>query len=99
MKKLVKTVRVGSTLAGRKVAVMSAKDRILKIVHQHQKTPDLVSIRDLAKKLKMKQRDVLEAAQDLELNVNVGFGVVGGGTYKHERIGDYTLEDLDAPYS
>jgi hypothetical protein len=42
----------------------------------------------------MKQKDVLQECEGLDLNINVGIGSYGG-IYEFDNIGDYTIEDLN----
>ena len=50
-------------------------------------------IRYLARRLHIKQCDVLQLCEDLDLNVNIGIQC-GNGIGEFDRIGDYTVEDL-----
>jgi hypothetical protein len=56
-----------------------------------------ISIRDCAKKLKIRQRDILKEVEDGladEVCLNVADGVQGVGYRKRDHVGDYTLEWL-----
>ncbi len=44
----------------------------------------------------MSQQSVVDALEcDERVCMNVGIGVVGGGTFEHELIGDYNFEWMD----
>jgi hypothetical protein len=66
---------------------------LVRIVRQRQDDP--ISIRELAKRLRVKQRDVLSACEDNDMCINVGIGIQGAGYAEHDNIGDYTIEDLN----
>jgi len=67
-------------------------DPLVRIVRQRQDDP--ISIRDLAKRLRVRQRDVLTECEDQDLCINVAIGIQGAGYAEHDNIGDYTVEDL-----
>jgi len=64
------------------------------IVRERQDDP--ISIRELAKKLRMSQKAVLQACEDEDLNINIGFMTTGinPGYGEFDSIGDFTIEDL-----
>ena len=72
---------------------MNAK-KLTNLCLQRQSTPNLLTIREAAKKLRAKQSKILELAEDLGYCVNVGLRV-GSGIWTHENIGDYELEILN----
>lgn len=78
---------------------MNAKkeERLVRIVRREQEDPKKgpPEIRRLARLLGERQRDVLQTCEDLDLCVNVGIAVAGYGSAEFDRIGDYTVEDLD----
>lgn len=69
-------------------------DKLISIVRQRQDDP--ISIRELARKMRLRQKDVLQACEDEDLNINIGVMVtgMGCGTAVFDNIGDYTIEDL-----
>lgn len=71
---------------------------ILNKVREYQETPDLITIRELAKKSKLSQKKILQICEDMDLCINVAIGVFGcgSGIYEHDNIGDYSIEDLTA---
>ncbi len=66
-------------------------DRLVRLVREYQDNGDAITIRELARKLRMKQRDVLDDCHDFNINIGLMCPV---GIYEHERIGEYTVEDL-----
>jgi hypothetical protein len=65
--------------------------KLIRLVRENQDDP--ISIRKLAKKLRMKQSEVLEECYDNDLNVNIGI-ISGNGYGVFDAIGDYNIEDL-----
>lgn len=65
------------------------KARVVRLVRANQ----LITIRDLARKLGTSQAKALEQCEEEGLNVNIGIRV-GNRIGEHDRIGDYTVEDL-----
>lgn len=63
-----------------------------------QETPDLLTVREAARKFRVRQSKILEIAEDLDYCVNVGLRV-GNGIWKHENIGDYELEILNKDFT
>ncbi len=54
------------------------------------------TVRELARRYRMSQQSVVDALEcDERVCMNVGIGVVGGGTFEHELIGDYNFEWMD----
>lgn len=76
---------------------MTTEERVLKYVIRVNRDGTLPVLRDCAKSLRMKQEEVLDAAENLEadgdLSIGVGIGNYGGACV-FERIGDYLLEPL-----
>lgn len=71
-------------------------DKILSLVHEHQKIGSLITTKELSEKTKLTQKDVISIAEDLGLNINVGFSNhFGIGSLKKSN---YTFEDLNLPY-
>lgn len=66
---------------------------VLNVVREWQMKGSPASVRYIARRLGISQALVLEAAEDLELNVNIGI-CVNGRVGVFDRKGDYTLEDL-----
>lgn len=79
---------------------MDIDTRTVRIVRKVQATkPDLVTIKNLARRLGVKQSEALQLCEDNGLNVNVGFMVTGfNGMAMFHTIGEYSVEDLNAPY-
>jgi hypothetical protein len=69
---------------------------ILQIIRERQNDLELEppSIRYLARRLKTTHRKMLDACEDADLNINVGFSC-GNGVYVEKYIGDYTVENLN----
>jgi hypothetical protein len=65
---------------------------LLAMVHERQQTPNPLTLREAAKRLRMTQKDVYTLAEDCGLTINVAIGIAGVG-YSRSRLGDYTLED------
>ena len=54
---------------------------------------ELPTVRQVARRFKMRQEEVLTLIEDTEgLGVNIGVRVSGGGCWVEEKIGDYTVE-------
>lgn len=53
-----------------------------------------VTIRRIAKRFGIKQDLVIQVVEDVELNLNVGWGTASGYIYD-ERQGDWTVENLN----
>ena len=73
---------------------MTFKQRVTQYVYNYEpkNNQNLPTIRDVAKKFRMKQANVLYLIEDIdELEYNVGFAV-GSGHYEYPMIGDYTVE-------
>ena len=64
------------------------------IVRDRQDDP--ISIRELAKKLRRPQKEVLQECEDEDLNINIGVMTTGCGCgiAEFDCIGDFTIEDL-----
>jgi hypothetical protein len=67
-------------------------DKMISLVRERQDDP--ISIRELAIKLRVGQKDILEECEAEGLNINIGFMIEGAGHALHDRIGDYSIEDL-----
>lgn len=70
-------------------------DELLRLIKEAGATT--ISIRDCAKKLEIRQRDILRTVEDGladEVCLNIADGVQGVGYRKRDHIGDYTLEWL-----
>jgi len=78
------------------VAYTDTQKALLSLVRQRQKTSALITVKEAAKKINCSMDKVIEAAEDMYLNINVGVGCNGGHgeLEKHQ----YTIEDLNAPY-
>ena len=68
--------------------------KLINLVRQSQNAGALPEVRYLARRLRMPQKEVIDLADDAGLNVNVGWWV-NGDYWEEERIGDYTIEDLN----
>lgn len=68
---------------------MASDERVRAYVRRRE----IPTIRQCARALRMRQADVLEAAEGLGLNINIGIQC-GSGYATFDHIGDYTLEDL-----
>lgn len=73
----------------KKFSITDMKDIIIKC----QKTPNLITIRELARRCKKRQEEILDICEGEGLNVNIGIRV-GSGVAEYSSIGDYTVEDL-----
>ena len=69
--------------------------RLTEIVRSEQDDPEKgpPTIRRLAKLLRTTQKKVHQMCEDNELNINIGLQN-SNGYMVHDRIGDYTIEDL-----
>jgi hypothetical protein len=65
---------------------------LLALVHERQRTPNLLTLREAATRLHMTQKGAYTLAEDCGLTINVAIGIAGVG-YSRSRLGDYTLED------
>jgi len=70
-------------------------NRLTKLVQSRQDNP--ISIRELARKLRLPQKEVLQACEDQDFNINIGLMITGTGcrVAEFDCIGDYTIEDLN----
>jgi hypothetical protein len=66
--------------------------RLIQLVRDRQDDP--ISIRELAKKLRMNQKDVFSKCEDQDFCINIAIGIQGAGHVEYDNIGDYTVEDL-----
>jgi hypothetical protein len=68
--------------------------KLLKKVLERQETPDFLTVREAAKSFRAKHQEIIDLADDLGLNVNVGIRS-GAGMYIYEQIGDCSIECLN----
>lgn len=71
------------------------KRSLVDLVRERQDDP--ISIRELARKLRRPQKEVLQECEDEDLNVNIGIMTTGTGcgVGTFDNIGDFTIEDLN----
>lgn len=77
-------------------AYLATQTRIQTCLEKRAAQPDkpLWSVRELARKFRMPQKDMLDRLEDLEhISVNCGERT-HGGIYEYPRIGDYQPEWL-----
>ena len=70
-------------------------ERLERVVKNRQKRDPtkFPEVRSLARSLRVKQEDMVEAAYDSEkLDLLVGFGISGCGQAEYEFVGDYQVE-------
>lgn len=70
---------------------------VLSLVRKRQKTFALITVGELKEKLKKPMTKIVEAAEDMELCVNVGIMTNSG----HGELpkADWSIEDLNHPYA
>lgn len=69
---------------------------LLSLIRDRQKTSTLITVAEAAKELKTTQKNVVQTAEDNGININVAIGTNDG--YANLPKGEWSLEDLDAPY-
>jgi hypothetical protein len=68
-------------------------EKLLKIVRKEQAKGEPVTIKSLARRLKLGQKATLELCEGSGLNVNIGLST-GSGYGVFDSIGEYSVEDL-----
>lgn len=74
------------------IEMKNKHQHLIQIVRERQDNP--ISIRDLAKRLRMHQSNILTECEDQGFCINVADGISGFGYAERNNIGDYTVEDL-----
>jgi hypothetical protein len=77
------------------IAHTPTQKALLSLVRERQKNSTLVTVKEAAKKINCSIDEVIDAAEDMCLNINVA-GICNGGHAELEK-NQYTIEDLNAP--
>ena len=70
---------------------------VLSLVRERQKSFNLITVGELKTILKKPMNKIVEAAEDMDLCVNVGIKTNNGHGNIAKR--DWSIEDLDYPYA
>lgn len=66
--------------------------KLKELVLQRQETPELITVRELSKALRIPQSAVLVLVEDIDYILNNGLQIIGFGYSEEKCQGDWTVE-------
>lgn len=78
--------------------IAKVAQKLLDKVILREQTPDLLTVKEASRSYKVSQQEILDLAEEIELNINVGIGC-GAGIWTFKTDGEKTLECLNPKQS